>query len=204
MGTLKLNKKERNLALQTLLYNNRKNIKIVDDYESMICKPKTSLFFDICRFHNINMNQKILVIVNEKTSSLKLMTRNFKNVELISASNLNTLSLLKAKYILITNNSLDLNEIRSGIIKYPIITDKATRLLSNNQYSFVVSAKSDKPAIKSTIEYLFNVKVVKVNTAHLPKKKKRIGQYIGWKPHYKKAIVTLSKDDTINLFAEDN
>jgi len=103
-----------------------------------------------------------------------------------------------------TNNSLDLNEIRSGIIKYPIITDKATRLLSNNQYSFVVSAKSDKPAIKSTIEYLFNVKVVKVNTAHLPKKKKRIGQYIGWKPHYKKAIVTLSKDDTINIFAEDN
>ena len=91
-----------------------------------------------------------------------------------------------------------------NIIKYPIITDKATRLLANNQYSFIVSPKSDKPTIKATIEYLFNVKVVKVNTAHLPKKKKRIGQYIGWKPHYKKAIVTLSKDDTINIFAEDN
>jgi ribosomal protein L4 len=58
------------------------------------------------------MNQKILVIVNEKTSSLKLMTRNFKNVELISASNLNTLSLLKAKYILITILALsDIQEI---------------------------------------------------------------------------------------------
>jgi len=102
------------------------------------------------------------------------------------------------------HNSLDLNEMKLGIIKYPIITDKDTRLLSNNQYSFVVSAKSDKPTIKSTIEYLFNVKVVKVNTVHLPKKKKRIGQYTGWKPHYKKAIVTLSKGDTINLFAEEN
>ena len=60
-------------------------------------------------------------------------------------------------------NSSDLNDINIKIIKYPIITDKATRLLANNQYSFVVSPKSDKPTIKATIEYLFNVKVVKIN-----------------------------------------
>jgi len=59
------------------------------------------------------------------------------------------------------------------IIKYPIITDKATRLLANNQYSFVVSPKSDKPTIKAAIEYLFNVKVIKINTSHLPKKTKK-------------------------------
>ena len=100
-------------------------------------------------------------------------------------------------------NYLDLNAINLNIIKCPIITDKSTRLLSNNQYSFVVSPNSDKPTIKSTIEFLFDVKVIKVNTVHLPKKKKRIGQYLGWKPHYKKAIVTLSKGDTINLFAEE-
>ena len=102
------------------------------------------------------------------------------------------------------SNSLDLNDMNLDIIKYPIITDKATRLLSNNQYSFVVSPKSDKPTIKATIEYLFNVKVVKINTAHLPKKKKRVGQFMGWKSHYKKAIVTLSEGDTINLFAEES
>ena len=101
-------------------------------------------------------------------------------------------------------NSSSLNDTNMSIIKYPIITDKATRLLANNQYSFVVSPKSDKPTIKAAIEYLFNVKVVKINTAHLPKKKKRIGQYMGWKSHYKKAIVTLSEGDTINLFAEEN
>ena len=48
-------------------------------------------------------------------------------------------------------NSLDMN-----VIKYPIITDKATRLLANNQYSFIVSPKSDKPTIKAAIEYLGN------------------------------------------------
>ena len=101
-------------------------------------------------------------------------------------------------------NSSYFNDNSMSIIKYPIITDKATRLLANNQYSFVVNSKCDKPTIKAAIEYLFNVKVIKVNTSHLPKKKKRIGQYIGWKSHYKKAIITLSEGDTINLFAEEN
>lgn len=96
------------------------------------------------------------------------------------------------------------NESSMNIIKYPIITDKATRLLAKNQYSFVVDPKSDKPTIKAAIEYVFNVKVIKINTSHLPKKQKRIGKYLGWKSHYKKAIVTLSEGDTINLFAEEN
>jgi large subunit ribosomal protein L23 len=90
-----------------------------------------------------------------------------------------------------------------NVIKYPIITDKATRLLENNQYSFIVDPKSDKISIKQSIEYLFNVKVIKVNTCQLPKKKRRVGKYIGSKPHYKKAIVTLSEGNTINLFAEN-
>lgn len=98
--------------------------------------------------------------------------------------------------------SLNFNRSSNDIIKYPIITDKATRLLENNQYSFVVNPKSDKLTIKEAIEYLFNVKVIKVNTCHLPRKQKRIGKYIGWKSQYKKAIVTLSEGDTINLFTE--
>jgi large subunit ribosomal protein L23 len=91
----------------------------------------------------------------------------------------------------------------SEIIKYPIVTDKATRLLENNKYSFIVNPKSNKFSIKSAIEDLFGVTVVKINTCNMPKKRKRIGKYIGWKPQFKKAIVTLSQGDTINLFTEN-
>ena len=91
----------------------------------------------------------------------------------------------------------------ANIIKYPLITDKATRLLENNQYSFIVDRNSDKITIKNTIEYLFDVKVTKVNSCRLPRKKKRLGKYIGWKPQYKKAIVTLAKGDVIDLFTEN-
>lgn len=89
------------------------------------------------------------------------------------------------------------------IIKYPIITDKATRLLENNQYSFVTDRNSNKSTIKTTIENLFDVKVIKINTCTLSRKKKRVGKYIGWKPQYKKAIVTLSEGDVINLFTDN-
>ena len=98
----------------------------------------------------------------------------------------------------------NLSNIRNAnIIKYPLITDKATRLLENNQYTFIVDRNSDKITIKNTIEYLFNVKVIKVNSCRLSRKKKRVGKYIGWKPQYKKAVVALSENDTINLFAEN-
>lgn len=100
--TLKLNKKERQLALQTLLYNKKNNIVIIENLEDAITEPKTKAFLAVCKACSINLEQKILVIVSKKSIQLKLATQNLKNVELISASNLNTLSLLKAKQIILT------------------------------------------------------------------------------------------------------
>lgn len=108
MITLKLNKKERNLAVQTLLYNKRNNIIVIPNLE--LIEPKTKAFYKFCQNGNISLNEKVLVVVSEKIVPLKLATQNFKNVELISASNLNTLSLLKAKKILLTTSAL--NEIK--------------------------------------------------------------------------------------------
>jgi len=88
------------------------------------------------------------------------------------------------------------------LIKYPLVTDKTTRLLKNNQYTFIVDPKISKDEIKKVIEFLFDVKVSKVNTCHLAKKKRRVGQFLGTKPHYKKAIVKLTEGYRISLFSE--
>lgn len=108
--SLKLNKKERNLALQTLFYNKRNNISVVGELESLIKEPKTKVFCSICKTYNVDLNQKILLVVSKKTAPLKLSTQNLKNLELISASNLNSLSLLKAKQIVLT--TLAVNDIK--------------------------------------------------------------------------------------------
>ena len=107
---LKLNKKERQLALRTLLYNKKNNIVILENLESDLIEPKTKSFLKICENCSINADQKLLVVVSKKTMPLKLATQNLKNVELISASNLNTFSLLKAKQIILT--PLAVNDIK--------------------------------------------------------------------------------------------
>ena len=113
--TSKINKKERRLALQTLLYNKRDSLLIVDNLENIIEIPKTKTFCELCKKFKINLNKKVLVVVNKKVSSLKLSTRNLKNVELISAENLNTLNLLQAKQILVTTNAVKIiKEIYCG------------------------------------------------------------------------------------------
>jgi large subunit ribosomal protein L4 len=104
---LKLNKKERRLALQTLLYNKKNNILILENLENEINEPKTKIFLKVCQNCAINLDQKVLIIVSNKSMPLKLATQNLKNVELISASNLNTFSLLKAKQIILTSTAMN-------------------------------------------------------------------------------------------------
>jgi large subunit ribosomal protein L23 len=65
-----------------------------------------------------------------------------------------------------------------------------------------VTPKATKPEIKAAIESLFEVKVVKVNTIRSPRRKRRVGKFIGFKPQYKRAIVTLGEGNSITLFPE--
>lgn len=83
--------------------------------ENGIQEPKTKNFLKICQDCKISLDQKILVIVSKKTIPLKLATQNIPNLELISASNLNTLSLVKAKQIILTPLAInDIKEIYCG------------------------------------------------------------------------------------------
>nr|YP_009244021.1 ribosomal protein L23 [Sporolithon durum]AMK96263.1 ribosomal protein L23 [Sporolithon durum] len=90
----------------------------------------------------------------------------------------------------------------TDIIKKVIITDKTTKFLEFNQYCFNVERKANKLEIKQAIEYLFKVKVKKINSYNTPEKKHTVGKFIGKKPQYKKAIVTLNDDYKINLFSD--
>lgn len=81
------------------------------------------------------------------------------------------------------------------LVRRPIITEKATMLMEQNKYTFEVTPKATKPEIKAAIEDLFDVKIVKINTYNPARKKRRVGRFIGYKPQYKKAIVTLAPGD---------
>ena len=68
-----------------------------------------------------------------------------------------------------------------NIIKYPLSTEKSLRLMeSENKLIFIVENKADKPAIKKAVEYMFKVRVVKVNTLIDAKGRKRA--YVQFSP----------------------
>ncbi|PSO54832.1 MAG: 50S ribosomal protein L23 [Cyanobacteria bacterium QH_8_48_120] len=88
------------------------------------------------------------------------------------------------------------------LVLRPVVTEKATLLMEQNKYVFDVKKSATKPEIKAAIENLFEVSVVKVNTLLPPRKKRRVGRFLGYKPQYKRAIVTLASEDSITLFPD--
>lgn len=97
-------------------------------------------------------------------------------------------------------NNIDARLI--GLIYKPILTDKTTRILEENQYCFSVKKEATKIDIKKAIKYIFNVTVLKVNTLNTPIKKRTVGKFKGKRSMYKKAIIKLIHTDKINLFPE--
>ena len=81
----------------------------------------------------------------------------------------------------------------------PNITEKATSLSEYNKIVFKVHKGANKNAIKKSIEKIFKVKVVKINTINSKGKTKMVKNKKAYKPSYKKAIVTLKKGQSIDL-----
>lgn len=91
----------------------------------------------------------------------------------------------------------------NNIIKGPILTEKSYQLMSQGVYSFKVSPTTNRSETKKAVEYIFNVKVEKVNIFTVPKKEKKLGKSRGFSTKYKKAFVKLKPGYTINLFEDE-
>ena len=85
------------------------------------------------------------------------------------------------------------------IIISPNVTEKSTSLSEHNKVVFKVHRGANKKNIKKSIEKIFKVNVVKVNTINLKGKTKLVRGKKSIKSGYKKAIVTLKKGQSIDL-----
>ena len=84
------------------------------------------------------------------------------------------------------------------IVRSPLVSEKSTFVSQFNHYVFKVSISSTKSEIKTTVEKLFNVKVLSVNTLVQKGKIKRFRGKIGRRIDIKKAYVKLDKNNTID------
>ncbi len=81
----------------------------------------------------------------------------------------------------------------------PSITEKSTALSEFNKIVFKVHKGATKNSIKRSVEKIFKVNVVKINTINLKAKTKLVRNKKTSKPGYKKAIITLKKGQSIDL-----
>jgi large subunit ribosomal protein L23 len=94
-----------------------------------------------------------------------------------------------------------MNLVAQDVIVRPIISEKAERAReASRQYAFEVHREATKIQVKGAVEKLFGVKVTGVRTNVARGKNKRVGRFLGRRPNWKKAIVTLKEGDTIALF----
>ena len=92
--------------------------------------------------------------------------------------------------------TINLQELIS-LIKYPLLTEKATNLYEDRKYTFIVDRSLTKTQIKYLLENIFQVTILTINTLRLPPKTRRIGKFIGKRTNYKKVIIKLKEGDTI-------
>ncbi len=87
------------------------------------------------------------------------------------------------------------------IILAPVVTEKSVTLMADKKYTFKVDKNANKIQIAKAVEEIFGVKVAKVNTISMKGAKRRMGRFEGYRPDWKKAIVTLTADSkTIEFF----
>ncbi len=87
------------------------------------------------------------------------------------------------------------------IILAPVITEKSMYGVAEKKYTFKVANDANKIEIAQAVEELFGVSVSKVNTVSVRGRFKRMGRNEGYRPDWKKAIVTLTESSkTIEFF----
>ena len=84
----------------------------------------------------------------------------------------------------------------------PIVTERTTNLMEQNKYTFKVDKDANKIEIKYAVETIFKVNVTDVKTMNVQGKFKRQGRTGGYRPDWKKAIVTLKDGQKLPIFEE--
>ena len=88
---------------------------------------------------------------------------------------------------------------REILIK-PVVSEKSYALLAANKYTFRVHDDAHKTQVRQAVEEVFAVRVEDVRTAWVKPKPKRRGWTSGKTRRWKKAIVQLHPEDSIELF----
>jgi large subunit ribosomal protein L4 len=103
---MKMNRKERRLALRTAVMSRIEDTIVVQDFATNLAQPKTKEFVQAMTRWGVEADSKVLIIVAQVEDNTLLSIRNIGNVKMISASGLNVFDLLNADQIVATAEAI--------------------------------------------------------------------------------------------------
>jgi len=104
---LKMNRKERRLALRTAFVGRIDDLIVVEEFSEQLSRPKTKdLVAALARWGAAPEN-KTLLVLSEFPENVYLSARNIENLKLIAADQLNVYDLLHADKIVLTTSALE-------------------------------------------------------------------------------------------------
>ena len=104
---VKMNRKERRLALRTALLSRASDMIVVEDFAEQLSRPKTKELTAAIARWGIEPGAKVLLILLERAETVYLSARNVANLKLISATQLNVYDLLNADQIVTTASAIE-------------------------------------------------------------------------------------------------
>ncbi len=104
--SIKMNRKERRLALRTAFMSRTDATIVVEDFGSQLARPKTKELVQALNRWGVATDARVLMIVADRDDNVYLSARNIENLKLISASNLNVFDLLHADHIVATADAI--------------------------------------------------------------------------------------------------
>ncbi len=104
--SVKMNRKERQLALKTALHGRAESLIVVEDFADQLDRPKTKEVILALSRWGVGENETALLITAERNETVYLSVRNINRIKLISANNLNVFDLLAADKIVATASAI--------------------------------------------------------------------------------------------------
>jgi large subunit ribosomal protein L4 len=105
--SLKMNRKERRLALRTAFQSRVEDLIVVQDFADKLPRPKTKDLLAAMQGWGIDPTSKVLMILGDRSENVYLSARNVEKVRLISATNLNVYDILAADQLVVTASALE-------------------------------------------------------------------------------------------------
>lgn len=93
-----------------------------------------------------------------------------------------------------------LNAAHQGVILAPLVTEKSATLASSGQYVFKVAPGANRIQVRAAVRAIYGVEPASVNIQVVRGKKVRFGRRLGQRNNWKKAIVSLPKGKTIEVY----